>query len=92
MRWKSDPDFEALLDEVAEEETTEQSLASLVPKAYLLLERALAHGDVAAAKARVALDVLKAAASLQGQEEEGESTLAKKLAEIDSSGVQYVPD
>ena len=52
-------------------------LADLVPRALQLLEAAL-DGQIPASKARVALDIVKAAASVTGEKSGGE--LARRIA------------
>lgn len=92
-RWQDDSAFQELISENFEEATgSEQSLASLIPDAYSLLKRALLDGGIPAARARLALDILKEAERSGVELEESESSLAKKLAEIDTSGMQYEPD
>jgi hypothetical protein len=85
LRWaKNDPDFvEALQD--AEQEEAKEGLDRLVPKALKTLEDSLTKGNVPTPKARIALDIIKAAAQVAKLDEGGTgSGLAKRLAELDS--------
>lgn len=90
-RWLVDPAFQELISEIEEDfeeivAAQGASLSRLVPEAYALLEKAL-RGDAAipAAKAAIALSVLKAAA-ISSEGEAGESPLEKRLAELDAAG------
>ena len=92
-RWLEDPTFQDLLKEQQEsfeapaplEAQATKGLSDLVPKAIALLEEALSGGDVPAAKARVALDVVAKAATLRTTEVmEGESSLASLLEKLDA--------
>ncbi len=62
-------------------------LADLVPQALKLLEEALSGGSVPAVKARVALDIVKAAASV-GIVGGREGDLAKRVAEASGAELQ----
>ncbi len=82
-RWiKDDPEFAAALDpELAEK--ARGGLRELVPQALKILEDALTPGgNVTAARAKVALDVIKTASSISTSEEKITGTLAARLAEI----------
>jgi len=86
LRWLEDADFaDAAKPDLGDSAT--QGLADLVPKALELLERAMNKGDVPATKARVALDIVKAAANLK-QAETGGGTLVERLREIEARDVQ----
>lgn len=96
QRWLDDPEFLDLLVEHKElleapaplEAQATKGLSDLVPKALALLEEALSGGDVPAAKARVALDVVAKAATLHTTEVlEGETSLASLLEKLDARGV-----
>ena len=84
-RWQLEQEFVELVQRYRsdESEIADQGLAMLVPQALKLIEEALAGKDVSAARARVALDVIKAAASIT-KEEAGTSTLETRLAELDA--------
>jgi len=93
-RWLEDPSFQDLIREAHEEleepapleAQATKGLSDLVPKAIALLEEALSGGDVPAAKARVALDVVAKAATLRTSETvaEGETSLASLLERLDA--------
>lgn len=86
-RWLEDPDFQALVEELRGSQALEalSGLSSLVPAALKILQDALSgDSDVSAARAGVALNVVKAAASLsKGDEGAGESTLESRIKELD---------
>jgi flagellar motor switch protein FliG len=84
-RWLKEPEFIALIDQFRAEIVAEsQTLESLVPKAFNTLE-SLLNGDsgVSASTARVALDVLKAAAQVRNASEQGETSFEQRLRELD---------
>jgi len=85
-RWmKNDPEFVAALSGNKEiSESARGGLADLVPRALSLLEQALQNDNISASRATVALNVVKAAASLGAAAEKTEGTLAARLAEIDA--------
>lgn len=95
-RWLQDPTFQDLLLEQKElsagpdalEAVAERGLGALVPQAIALLQQAITDGDVPAAKARVALDIVKAAATLdKGGGAEGVSgSLASIIERLDERG------
>lgn len=72
--------------ELMESAGDQDRLALLVPQAYELLSQALTTGNIPAAKARIALDILKAARDVAKTTEESETPLASRLAELDSAG------
>lgn len=87
-RWvKNDPEFAATLNP-SEDELADRArggLSTLVPQALELIELALrGDGAVSAARARVALDVIKTAASFDRSEAIGTGTLAERLHELDA--------
>lgn len=93
-RWLQDASFQdllreqrSLLDEPAPlDETAEKGLGSLVPQAIAVLEQALSgETTVTAAKARVALDIVKAAATLHSDEaaDGAPSSLAAIIEKLD---------
>lgn len=89
-RWQKDPEFQALVQagagEASEEAVT--GLSMLVPEALKLLEQALrGEGKVTAQRARVALDVVKAAASIDKGGDQASSDFGDKLRELDARGV-----
>lgn len=92
-RWLEDPTFQDTLKQQQElleapaplEAQATKGLSDLVPKAIALLEEALSGGDVPAAKARVALDVVAKAATLRTTEAiEGETSFASLLERLDA--------
>lgn len=84
-RWQMDPEFQGLIEQYTTDESEQAAtgLSMLVPQALKLIEEALNGKEVTAARARVALDVVKAAASVT-KEEAGASTLEARLAELDA--------
>lgn len=93
-RWLKDPAFLDLLQEQKEllaapdplEASAEKGLGSLVPQAIELLEQALSGaGTVSATKARVALDIVKTAATLRHEETAADapSSLASLIEKLD---------
>ena len=87
LRWLDDPEFQALLQEVDPSSDALTGLGVLVPKALEMLNRAMTTGDIPATKARVALDIVKAAAGLKQGDPGGESSLAQRLQQLDEANV-----
>jgi len=83
MRWLKDPEF---VESVDGRSDAAGGLTMLVPEALLLLQQALS-GDVSAARARIALDVIKAAAGLNPVGA-AEGTLISRIAELDERGTR----
>ena len=93
LRWFNDQSFVALIEEERERiasmpEGPDHSLESLVPDAHALLARALSGQSVPAGQARVALDVLKAAAALTPVGGNLTTSLEERLAHLDSLEVE----
>lgn len=89
-RWLKDDEFRALVSQArgASQAEAAGGLSGLVGPSLKLLEDAL-FGEVPVpiTKARLALDVVKAAASIEKGSEAGGSQLADKLAAISLKGV-----
>lgn len=85
LRWLDDQAFCEMVEEekAALDAPADYSLDNLVPAAHELLKNALEGGKVAASQARIALDVLKAAASLTPAEKGTVTSLESRLAELD---------
>ena len=85
-RWRKDPEFQAYVASVSAEASEEavSGLTILVPQALRLIERALSGEDVPATRARVALDVVKAAASIDKGSGGGSSAFEERLRELDA--------
>lgn len=87
-RWKEEPDFQAFTAELLEEsqEEAQEGLRSRVPAALQLIDRFFA-GDstIPANRATVALNVIKAAASIdKGAGEAGETAFEERLRQLDA--------
>jgi len=82
-RWAAEPEFQALIATLAENQVAVEGLESLVPQAMKTIEEALA-GKATASAGRVALEVIKAAALIAKTEAGSESTLETRLAELDA--------
>lgn len=92
-KWLKSPEFQDLLlkakDPVPDDDPKAQAtqgLADLVPRALKVLEDALNGADISPQQQTVALNVIKAAKQLEPvAANEGPSTLAAAIAEIDGS-------
>jgi len=91
LRWLKDNDFRSALSGSLDQDDGElaeraiSGLADLVPKALDMLEEALDGENYTAAQQRVALDIIKSAASISRHAEDtGKSELAKALEELDA--------
>ncbi len=84
-RWLKDPSFVALVQTPDYQAEAATGLADLVPKALELLESALAGESIPANKARVALDIVKAAA-VAGRADSSGGELARRIAEMGGGG------
>lgn len=91
-RWLRDPEFQQAVvaykdqaEEVDVSDEANQSLSDLLPQAVGVIERALSGDKTLVQSARVALDVIKTAASLAPKGSSGDSTppLADLISELD---------
>ena len=86
MRWLTTPEFKALVQEYRDrpDQDRPQTLEDLVPEAHQLLANALRNdGSVSAARAKLALDILKAAAIAERTTPEGrQGSLSARLQEL----------
>jgi len=86
IRWLANPEF---VEAITEHDLTQGAsigLNSLVPEALRLLKQALDDDDVHAPRARIALDIVKAAAGLAPAGADT-GTLLSRIAELDAQGV-----
>lgn len=87
LRWLDEPEFIAALTAASHgaSQNAASGLGDLVPQAVAILQGALdGTTGVSAARARIALDIVKAAASLGGVGG-GESQLIDRIREIDAA-------
>jgi hypothetical protein len=97
QRWMDDPEFQDLVLEEREllaepapvEEQAIKGLSDLVADALVLLKEAMTGKEVTAARARIALDVIVKAASLEGKSAEDEVTASwgSIVEALDARGV-----
>jgi transposase-like protein len=88
FRWHRDPQFNDAIEQAKQEIVAEeQTLESLIPKAFKTIEDLLdGKAGVSAQAARVGLDVLKAAEQVRKTTEKGETSFEQRLRELDHPG------
>jgi len=87
-KWVKNPAFILLVEKIKPElsETAVKGLHDLIPQALSLLKDSLgADSEITGSRARIALDIVKAAASIaQTETADGPTDLERRLAQLDA--------